>query len=1001
LTEPSAADILRAMKTPHYVPQTLRSGALDPVSVLVERFPAQCPNPAAVDAQFLDAASRRLFGCAGLAPRRPIVRALLNDAVVLAFVRQTLAAAADGLLVKGRTDVQFFRRLEGRVEPVAIPAKALSRINRILRASGKWVGEMNDAGDYICDPRTPAPGTHFRANLLIGDRGGFANPLLTTPKALVDEWGRGSSRSHADKQILATRWDVVPEENGFPANRQFYIVENERQIFYSAAPAANVKMATRHAANHTVITYELPDGLKIERTIFIVPAEPGLPLGVEAQLIRLENSGGAKRDLKVVVTGMFGCLFSDALVVDVIYTCVTLEPRILHDAENGGPLVVAPRYNQTWCQEDHLFNLSLVHYPDGTVRGAESFCLDYRRFVGNGTLEQPQHVLCLDNVYAKKGPGFYALALPCVLEPGASVECQTFNGSVSRHEGEEVTPPVFIRKVSGFAEKAMRSDWARAALQRVKDFQDSYRGAVQVTTPNKAVNRLVNVHLPFQIRYQTYVSRSFALTQKGFRKIGFREIQDLFAALPFEVAAGRREHIRDLIGLWAGHVHRFGYADHQFYWTGFEPGRYSDDALWLFQAVGRYIDLTGDQTILDTEWPVAGENGKRRLFDTLQACLIYSGKISIGKNGLPLIDHADWNDTLNLDDEGIHGPEKEKLYRQQIADGLIKEGEAFQSDLSESVMNGFLLEIARAYMVRFARMAGAAAVEREWSEFAPVLAARLQNAWKGDFFCRAFLNRPNAANTSYLGGRGDNLSDDPRLPGAYFLNSFTWPILSGIATEEQIGIMLERIEDALLTPVGLRLSSPTKYHAIMPRFGSGDYLYGDRENGAVFKHANMMAANAMVQAARTVQNKALAGRLLDLAWKVLQMTAPFVTFEDPYKLAGNPRFCTQYTNPATGEHIGPLLSGTAPWMWLTYLGMIGVNFHEGRVTLDPVLPPEWKGAAIELHVPAGRYHIEIAKPRRFVRKLDQAPTVTINGAPGTVELPRAESDAPVKVDVRF
>ncbi|OGV47085.1 MAG: hypothetical protein A2X46_09965 [Lentisphaerae bacterium GWF2_57_35] len=955
-----------------------------------------------MDALFLAADGRQVLGCSGPEPRRPVVRALLNDPTLYRFFRETLGDEADGLIQGDQKQVRFHKRLGSVVEEVSIPEKIQTLLARTMRQAQHWEGTLLDNGDHAFDPRTPAPGTHFRANLLIGDRAGFSSPLMTTPKALVDEWGRGSSRSHADKQILATRWDVVPEENGFPANRQFYLIEDGRQIFYSAMPDPKAKVTTRHSANHTVISYQLPDGLKIERTIFIVPAEPGLPLAVEAQIITLSNTGDKKRDLQLVATGMFGCPFPDALVVDVIYTCVTIEPRVFQTSDRSAPLVVCPRYSQGWCQEDYPFNLSLVYRPDGTAVGPKAFCLDYRKFVGNGTLERPQNVLCLDNVYAKKGPAFFALALPCVIEPGEMVECHSFNGSVSRHEGQAITQDYLAERMSGMTSLALNREWGRNALQKVQSFQDSYCSAVQVETPDQNVNRLVNVHLPFQIRYQTYASRSFALTQKGFRKIGFREIQDLFAALPFEVAAGRQDHIRDLIGLWAGHVHRFGYANHQFYWAGFEAGRYSDDALWLFQAVGRYIDLTGDFSVLDREWPVAGEDGQTRpLFETLQAILHYSGRVSIGKNGMPLIDHADWNDTLNLDGEGIHGPEKEKLYKQQIAEGKIKDGDAFISDLSESVMNGFLLEIARAYMVRFAHMKGRTDRETEWTEFGKILHERLQKAWKGDFFARAFLNRPNAASTSYLGGQGDNLSADPNLPGSYFLNSFSWAVLSGVATEEQIRIMFDRIEKILLTPYGLRLASPTKYNLIMPHCGSGDYLYGDRENGAVFKHATMMAASALMQAARTVSDSTLASKLADMGWKVLQVTAPFKTFEDPYRLAGNPRFCTQYTNPATEEHIGPLLSGTAPWMWMTYLSMLGVLFKEGKVTVDPILPADWKKSTVRLQVPAGQYCIRIEKPKRFVRSVAKAPYVMLNGQATGAELPQTGKGAEAQVTVRF
>ncbi len=988
------------MKNAVYISKSFRLGALSPAQSCCEKFPEFCESPDAVDALFLMADGGRVLGCTGLSPLRPVMRAILNDPLTAKYVCSALAGDSDGLMVCGQKAFKLFKRRGDEVEEVAVPARERTRISKILRTSSSWAGALDEKGDYVFDPRSPSPGTHFRANLLIGDRAGFGNPLMTTPKALVDEWGRGSSRSHADKQILATRWDVVPEENGFPANRQFYLVENHRQIFYSAQPDVRAKVATRHAANHTVIRYELPDGLCLERTFFMVPAEEGLPLAVEAQMIRIRNGGKRRRNLQLVLTGMFGCPFPDALVVDVVYTCVTTEPRIFQ-AEGGAPLIVAPRYSQGWCQDDHPFNLSVLYTPDGRALGPQSFCLNYRAFVGHGTLEHPQHVACLDNVCAKKGPAFFALQLPCVLEAGESAEGHSFNGSVSRHEGSPVTQEVLAERLAWMASKTRTPEWGRGVLRQVMAFQDRYRSAVQIETPSQDVNQLVNVHLPFQIRYQTYASRSFALTQKGFRKIGFREIQDLFAALPFEVAAGRQEHIRDLIGLWASHVHRFGYANHQFYWEGFEPGRYSDDALWLFQAVGHYVDLTGDASILGREYAVAGGEGTRSLFNTLAAILNYSGRISIGRNGLPLIDHADWNDTLNLDGEGLHGPEKEKLYREQVAQGLIREGEGLVSDLSESVMNGFLLEMARACMVRFARLANRPEIAQEWTLFGAVLRERLHKAWKGDFFARAFLNRPNEAKTSYLGGQGDRLSADPNLPGTYFVNSFSWAVLSDTATEEQIRIMFERLEQVLLTPYGLRLATPTNYRQIMPQCGSGDYFYGDRENGAVFKHATLMAARALFHAARTVADASLAERLAGMGWKVLRVTAPFKTFEDPYRLAGNPRLCTQYANPATEEHIGPLLSGTAPWMWMTYLSLLGVSFKEGRVVLDPLLPPEWKTATLRLRVPAGQYAIHLSKPGRFVRSRDRAPVILAAGRKASSELPPAPDGLPLDVTVQF
>ncbi len=980
--------------------KTLRSGSDDPANVVVQRFPRMSLDTTGIDALSLDAAGSRVIGWCGLSPVRPLLREALNDSDVLGFIRDALGASADGLIACDGEELSFHRSVDGVVQQVPVPVPVREKLVSLRRESDRWTGYLTDEGDYVFDPRTPSPGSHFRANLLIGDRFGFPNALLTTPKAVVDEWGRGSSRSHADKQVLATRWDVVPEENGFPANRQFYLVEDGRQVFYSAAPGKDARVSTTHGANRTIIQYDLPDGLSIRRTFFVVPAEQGLPLATEAQFIEVVNEGAKPRRLQLVLTGMFGYPHPGALTVDVIYTCVTVEPRTV-SAKPGGPFVVAPQYTAAWGADDQPFNLSIAFGPAGEPVYPTSFCLDYRKFIGNGSIEYPEHVAFLDNAYPRKGPAFFALGFDLAMEPGQRTECQSYNSLVSRHEGEAVTDAVLEQRASALASWVLTEDGGHRALQRVIDYQKSYRSAVQVHTPVEAIDRLINVHLPFQIRYQTYVSRSFALTQKGFRQIGFREIQDLFAALPFEVAAGRQDHIRKLIGIWAGHVYRFGYANHQFYWTGVEPGRYSDDALWLFQAVGRYVDLTGDSSILNQEWPVAGERATRRLIDTLHAILVYSGKISIGKNGMPLIDHADWNDTLNLDGEGLHGVEKEALYKKQLADATIREGEPLKTELSESVMNGFLLEIARDYMVRFARKLGDTAKEREWSEFGVVYRSRLQKAWKGDFFARCFVNRPNEANITFIGAAGDGMSADPKTPGAYFLNSFSWSVLSGVATDEQIGIMLDRLEAILLTPVGLRLSSPTRFRLLMPHAGSGDYAYGDRENGAVFKHANMMAVVALLEAARRVENRSLAERLARLGWKVLQATAPFIAFKDPYRLGGNPRFCTQYTNPATQEHIGPLLSGTAPWMWLAYLGILGVSFRDGRVMVDPLLPAEWEEARIDICVPAGKYRIRVAKPEGFCRSRDKAPAISVEGRSCESELPTGNPDGRVCAEVVF
>ncbi|MBI3056704.1 MAG: hypothetical protein HYY77_22035, partial [Betaproteobacteria bacterium] len=109
----------------------------------------------------------------------------------------------------------------------------------------------------------------------------------------------------------------------------------------------------------------------------------------------------------------------------------------------------------------------------------------------------------------------------------------------------------------------------------------------------------------------------------------------------------------------------------------------------------------------------------------------------------------------------------------------------------------------------------------------------------------------------------------------------------------------------LLTPHGLRLCSPVKYGELSERGGSGEYFVGDRENGGVFKHANMMATTALFKAAKEVEDQYLAAELAELAYSVVDKVLPFRTLGDPYVLRGNP--ATKRIPPAVAGKVGQLL----------------------------------------------------------------------------------------------
>ena len=68
-------------------------------------------------------------------------------------------------------------------------------------------------------------------------------------------------------------------------------------------------------------------------------------------------------------------------------------------------------------------------------------------------------------------------------------------------------------------------------LQEIEDFWNRYPSYLTAETGEEHFDSFVNHNLPFQVLYQTFVSRGFAWTQKSYRETGFREIQDLYASM--------------------------------------------------------------------------------------------------------------------------------------------------------------------------------------------------------------------------------------------------------------------------------------------------------------------------------------------------------------------------------------------------------------------------------------------------------------------------------------
>jgi cellobiose phosphorylase len=860
-----------------------------------------------------------------------------------------------------------------KVHKKSVDEEIGQRIIQLCKAYKMWAGRINEEGEHIINLRHPVPGPHFYTNMLLGNRMKFPFALQSTPKSVVDRLGGGSFRAHAATQVLATRWDYLPEENGFPANRQFYIVEKGRQIFYSAdITDKNIKTASCiHGQNNTRLVYETYCGLHIERMIFLLPQYENLPVATEVQRIKITNLGQQNRQLKVVVTGMLGTSATHALMEDVVYSTVIMQGKVFHD-EKGNILAYTPSYYPAHAKGDVRFTTVMAH-EEGKKKYARELCTQYGEFIGSGTLLRPEGAAKLSNRLSTKGPGFFAMSASVEVKAVQSVTVDHFVGLISTFNGEEPTDLLVKQQIDGL-HKRFSEEWQveQSLLDQLEGYK-KYRAYLQIHTKDIQFDTYVNKNLPFQVLYQTFVSRSFDLTQKGYREIGFREIQDIFGSMYYLISMGEIEYTKALLQEWISKVLEFGYCYHNFFWHGKEAGKWSDDGLWLVQAVYRFVSYTGDDSFLDAVFDIPETGGKKRsVYETLQAVIKYSAEVSVGSHGLPLIDHADWNDCLKVDEEAVKGAEKEEIY--------LKTGE-FLNNQSESVMNAFLLKVAMEQTLEFAKIKDDHSYYSKLQILKDKLSQNIQRyTWKEDFYARVLFNRFENEIT-FLGADGDGFSADSKINGTYFLNSFSWSILAKEATENQIEIMLNRIEKYLKTPYGIKLMSPTDLSKVAKKTATGEYFPGDRENGGVFKHAAMMATAAMIQAAQVAENRELAQKLSDTAYWMMDLTLPYHTLEKPFETGGNPRWCTQYNNSETGENIGPTLSGTSTWLFLTLTEMLGIKYERERLILDPILRNQTLEIYYDLRFFDAVYEIHITKPEGFYRIKDSQYHIEVDGVP--------------------
>jgi cellobiose phosphorylase len=326
------------------------------------------------------------------------------------------------------------------------------------------------------------------------------------------------------------------------------------------------------------------------------------------------------------------------------------------------------------------------------------------------------------------------------------------------------------------------------------------------------------------------------------------------------------------------------------------PQWFSDDHLWLVQAVCAYLRETGDYGYLDHR--VAYCDGEAETVWAHMLRAVAFTRDHRGPHGLPRAGFADWDDTLNVD----HGSGKaESVWcGMQFCRTLLD-----LAELTDHLGND---EDARRFRAWHAEMA----------------AALNEHAWDGGWYARAFDDE------------GRPIGVAAETVHQINLNPQTWSVLGEVAPAERAERAMHAAHDLLNTPYGLALLRPPYDGGDERVRGTSTFPPGAKENGGIFCHANTWA---IIAAARLGWP--------DRAYAYYRQILPLARVDtdrfrvEPYVYCQN--ICGP-AHPSFGMGRNAWLTGTASWTYVAGTQWIlGIRPTHAGLRIAPAIPADWSG----------------------------------------------------------
>lgn len=569
---------------------------------------------------------------------------------------------------------------------------------------------------------------------------------------------------------------------------------------------------------------------------------------------------------------------------------------------------------------------SQVAFADMAGRQSSWTC-DRTEFLGrNGSLADPAALQSKVPLSGRVGAGrdpCTALQRAIELKPGEAIEVAMFLG----------TAP------SAADARALILKYRAADLDRtlddVTDFWDGILNKVQVKTPDRSMDIMLNRWLLYQTLACRLWARS-AFYQSG-GAYGFRDqLQDAMA-MSTTMPALTRAHLLRAAG------RQFLEGDVQHWWLahsgqGVRTG-FSDDRIWLCYATAHYLKRTHDRAVLNETVPflrgpalqpgqsdaffepgIADE--KSSLFEHCARALDLS--LAVGSHGLPLMGSGDWNDGFSRVGVGGKG---------------------------ESVWLGWFLYSTLSSFIPLAKERGEDARAERWSLHRELLQVALErDGWDGDWYRRAYFDDGTPL--------GSGANPQCRIDSI----AQSWAVLSGGADRDRATRAMAAVDALLIDDQnGLAaLFTPAFDNASVDPGYVKDYPPGVRENGGQYTHA--AAWSVMAFAALGQGNKAAS-----LFWSLNPINRAR-TFTDAQRYRVEPYVVAAdvYTVP---PHVGrggwTWYTGAVGWLYRAGLeSILGFRVEGDMLHMEPCIPNAWPRYEIRFTHGTAIYEIVVENPGR-------------------------------------